>query len=81
MKTTPDKVLRVAKLHVRIYENRIDAANRGQRGINIRDCRHYLRIWKSIVAKNGENLTAEEVHEVTDAYESGEYDDIFTETN
>lgn len=84
MKTTPDQVRRVAEKHVQMYERRIrikETDAPGARNINLEDCKKYLRIWKSIVEKGGQNLTPEEITEVSDAYDSGEYDDIFTETN
>ncbi len=84
MKTTPDKVVRVAEKHIRLYENRIlikETDSPGAKNINLEECKRYLRIWLSIKSKGGQNLTAEEVDELEDAYNSGEYDDIFKETN
>jgi|HigsolmetaAR201D_1030396.scaffolds.fasta_scaffold76477_2 hypothetical protein len=84
MKTTPDKVVRVAEKHIKLYENRIRIKETGLPGaqyINLEECKKYLRIWLSIKAKDGQNLSPEEAAEVADAYYSGEYDDIFKETN
>ena len=84
MKTTPDKVVRVAKEHVRMYQNRIlikETDGRGAKNINLEECKRYLAIWESIITKGGQNLTPEEVGEISDAYNSGEYDKIFMETN
>lgn len=84
MKTTPDKVLRVAQVHVKIYENRIAIGKSdkpGARNINVPECEKYLAIWKSIVTKGGKDLSITEANEVSDAYDSGEYDYIFKETN
>ena len=36
----------------------------------------YLALWKSVVDKKGENLTTREMGEVTDAYYSGEFDNV-----
>lgn len=84
MKTTPDKVLRVAQLHVKLYETRIKIGRSGQpaaRNINVPECEKYLAIWKSIANKGGKDLSITEANEVSDAYYSGEYDFIFNETN
>lgn len=82
MKTTPDKIVRVAEKHIELYENRISYAKTFKADfVNIEECKRYLAIWQSILDKGGQNLTAEEANEVKDAYDSGEYDDIFKETN
>lgn len=81
VKTTPNQVERVAELHVRLYTTRVERAKAGSQGFNLAECEKYLRIWKSIVAKKGSNLNEEEVGEIVDAFESGDYDDIFGEQN
>lgn len=81
MKTTPDKIVRVAQKHVEIYEQRVLLGKQGYKTINLPECEKYLRIWKSIIAKRGQGLTLEELNEVSDAYDSGEWDHIFRETN
>jgi hypothetical protein len=85
MKTTPDKIVRVAEKHITLYTHRVRLGEEvgGIRGknINVSECKKYLAIWTSIKNKGGQNLTPEEVIEVEDAYDSGNYDDIFKETN
>lgn len=81
MKTTPEQIVDVAKEHVRMYENRVEAARQGRRGINLDECAHYLRVWQSIANKGGQNLSLEELREVQDAYDCGEYDHIFKREN
>lgn len=84
MKTTPDKIIDAAKEHISLYEARLESKRQGKpsgRFVHEADCKKYLAIWQSILAKGGENLTAEEANEVKDAYDSGDYDHIFKRTN
>lgn len=86
MKTTPDKIVRVAEKHITMYTHRIRLGTEERdsirgRSINVPDCKKYLVIWESIKTKGGQNLSREELNEVEDAYDSGDYDNIFTEQN
>lgn len=81
MKVTPEQVVRVAKEHVKLYENRVRLGHEGARHINTAECERLLGIWQAIVGKGGHGLTAEEAQEVIDVYDSGEFDKIFKEKN
>jgi hypothetical protein len=65
--------------HCRMYENRIRRANEGARGIRVDECQVLLGIWQSIEGKLQQGnwrlrLTKDEVAEIQDALDSGEYD-------
>lgn len=76
---TPEDIVRVAEKHVKLYEGRIERKTKqlpGHENIQLKSCQGYLAIWKSIVAKGGQELTKLERREVRDAYDSGEFDGL-----
>lgn len=64
---TPEKVAELVTIHRRRYSNMIAAAEAGRSGIRIGECRHYLRIWMGIDAKQGRDLNEEESRELYEA--------------
>lgn len=62
-----EKVAELVRVHRQRYSSMIDAAERGRSGIRIGECRHYLRIWMGIEAKQGQDLSSEEARELYDA--------------
>ncbi len=60
--------------HILRFQRRIDLGNQGHRGIRLGECEKYLSIWISIRNKRGVNLNQEEINEVEDAYDAGEFE-------
>jgi len=69
--------------HCRMYENRIRRAHEGARGIRADECEMLLGTWMSIAGKLEQGdwrlrLTRDEVGEIQDALDSGEYEDALS---
>jgi len=68
---TPAQIAEYAEKQVTMYKRRIES---GSPNVRVGECTNYLRIWKSIVTKEGKELNEEEKNEVSDAYYAGDFD-------
>jgi len=87
---TRTQVIALIDAHVRLYTNRVHAAEQGQRGYNLSDCEMYLCIWQDaydVVMRIDDWPTGwwtyfatKELVEIRDAVACGDYDDLLART-
>ena len=81
-----DQVIALIDAHVRLYTNRVRAAEQGQRGVNLGECERYLDIWQDaydvVMRVDGwpdrwwVYFAPNELVEMRDAIACGDYDDL-----
>lgn len=70
----------LAARHVTLYENQVARARRGDRGFRLDECEKLLATWSDAGKRldEGRPLTHEQVTEIEDALECGDYDLVLT---
>lgn len=77
-KISPTSLEALALLHTHRFDTLLTGDTHG---VRVPECTHYLQLWRSIVDKAGRenaDFTAEEIREVLDAWDSGDYELYFT---
>ncbi len=69
----PQDILKVAEKHVRLYERRIA---RGGSWVRIDECQALLQLWQGVVRGQGEVLTPNQMYEILDADDAGEFEEF-----
>jgi hypothetical protein len=80
------QVIALIDAHVRLYTNRVHAAEQGQRGVNLNECEMYLAIWQDaydvVMRVDGwpvdwwTYFAPKELVEIRDAVACGDYDEL-----
>jgi len=70
----------LAARHVTLYENMVARARRGDRGFRLEESEKLLAIWSDAAKRidEGRPLSSEQVREIEDALECGDYDLVLT---
>lgn len=69
----PHDILKVAERHVKLYERRIA---RGGSWVRIDECQQLLQLWRDVIRRNGESLTPNQMYEILDADDAGEFEEF-----
>lgn len=69
----PQDILKVAEKHVTLYERRIA---RGGSWVRIDECRTLLQLWQGVVRGQGEVLTPNQMYEILDADDAGDFEEF-----
>lgn len=69
----PQDILKVAERHVKLYERRIA---RGGSWVRIDECQTLLQLWQDVIRRQGESLTPNQMYEILDADDAGEFEEF-----